>query len=135
MTAGVMKSKRRVPPSVARLVDYVRARRERMMLFLRSLGWRSRSRNLETMYVCRTASRRALPRRSVVFLHNSYYHFYYLARALRKRGWDAVTVSLEDPTGPNALYYHGEDLNLFSKWPAISGTSQIRLFPEQCDPV
>src|SRR4051794_34397286 len=26
-------------------------------------------------------------RRSVVFVENNYYHFYYLARALRKRGW------------------------------------------------
>jgi len=53
-------------------------------------------------------------KRNVLFLHNSYYHFYYLAQALRRRGWDAVTVSLEDPNGPHANYYHGEDLNLFS---------------------
>lgn len=52
--------------------------------------------------------------RSVVFLHNSYYHFFYLARALRDRGWDAVTVSLESPEGPHAAYYHGEDINLYS---------------------
>ena len=56
-------------------------------------------------------------RRSVVFLHNSYYHFFYLARALRDRGWDAVTVSLESPQGPNANYYHGEDINLYSDSP------------------
>ena len=55
--------------------------------------------------------------RSVLFLHNSYYHFYYLAKALRRRGWDALTVSLEDPNGPNANYYHGEDVNLFSPDP------------------
>jgi hypothetical protein len=53
-------------------------------------------------------------RRSVLFLRNSYYHFYYLAQALRRRGWDAVSVSFEDPNGPNANYYHGEDVNLFS---------------------
>lgn len=53
--------------------------------------------------------------RNVVFLHNSYYHFYYLAQALRRRGWDALTVSLEDPNGPHANYYHGEDVNLFSR--------------------
>ena len=53
-------------------------------------------------------------KRSVVFLRNSYYHFYYLAQALRRRGWDAVSVSFEDPNGPNANYYHGEDINLFS---------------------
>lgn len=52
------------------------------------------------------------PARSVIFLHNSYYHFFYLARALRKRGWCAISVSLEDPTGINAQYYHGEDVNI-----------------------
>jgi hypothetical protein len=52
-------------------------------------------------------------RRSVVFLHNAYYNFYYLSRALRARGWDAVSVSLENPEGPNTQYYHGEDLNLY----------------------
>ena len=53
-------------------------------------------------------------RRSVVFLHHSYYHFYYLALALRKRGWDAVTGSLENPPGPNYHFYHGADINLYS---------------------
>ncbi len=56
-------------------------------------------------------------KRSVLFLRNSYYHFYYLAQALRRRGWDAVSVSFEDPNGPNANYYHGEDVNLFSSDP------------------
>ncbi|MCI0564176.1 MAG: hypothetical protein MN733_37350, partial [Nitrososphaera sp.] len=55
--------------------------------------------------------------RSVLFLHNSYYHFYYLAQALRRRGWDAKVVSLEDPNGPHSNYYHGEDVNLFSADP------------------
>ena len=50
---------------------------------------------------------------SVVFLNNSYYNFYYLAAALRKRGWDAVSVSLEDPNGSNAQFYHGNDLCLY----------------------
>lgn len=52
--------------------------------------------------------------RSVVFLHHSYYHFYYLAQALRRRGWDAVAVTLDAPDGPHAAYYHGEDINLYS---------------------
>jgi hypothetical protein len=56
-------------------------------------------------------------RRSVVFLHNSYYNFFYLAAALRRRGWDALSVSLEDPQGPNARFYHGEDVNLFDPDP------------------
>ncbi|KQW22311.1 hypothetical protein ASC80_02645 [Afipia sp. Root123D2] len=56
-------------------------------------------------------------KRSVVFLHNSYYNFYYLARALRKRGWDAISVSVEDPNGPNANFYHGNDLSLYDPSP------------------
>ncbi|SMH41559.1 glycosyltransferase [Azospirillum agricola] len=50
-------------------------------------------------------------RRSVVFLGNSYYNFLYLAAALRRRGWDALSVNLEDDTD-NGLLFHGEDLNL-----------------------
>jgi hypothetical protein len=52
-------------------------------------------------------------RRSVLFLRNSYYHFHYLAQALRRRGWDALVVSTEDPNGANSDYYHGEDVNLW----------------------
>lgn len=52
-------------------------------------------------------------RRSVVFFHNCYYNFYYLAAALRRRGWDALSVSIEDPDGENAKFYHGNDLCLF----------------------
>lgn len=53
-------------------------------------------------------------KRSVVFLHQNYYHFYYLAKALRARGWDAVLVSLESANSPHANFYHGDDINLFS---------------------
>lgn len=51
--------------------------------------------------------------KAVLFIHNSYYHFYYLAQALRARGFHAVSVSLENPDGPNSNFYHGEDLNLW----------------------
>ena len=55
--------------------------------------------------------------RSVLFLHNSYYHFLYLAAALRRRGWDAVLVS----NFPQSYYaqslFHGEDTNLFAEDP------------------
>jgi hypothetical protein len=58
-------------------------------------------------------------RRSVLFLHNCYYNFLYLAAALRARGWDALSVSIEDPNGPHAQFYHGEDLNLFDPDPTV----------------
>ncbi|MBR1156128.1 glycosyltransferase [Bradyrhizobium sp. JYMT SZCCT0428] len=56
-------------------------------------------------------------RRSVVFLHNSYYHFEWLAKGLKKRGWDAVTVSIESKDSPQQQFYHGEDINLFDADP------------------
>lgn len=67
--------------------------------------------------------------RSVVFIHNSYYHFYYLAEALRKRGWDAISVSSEDPiNGAHAKFYHGEDLNIFSSHPRIAQFNEELFF-------
>ena len=35
---------------------------------------------------------------------------------MRERGWHAISVNLEDPSekNPNNLYYHGEDINLWS---------------------
>lgn len=66
--------------------------------------------------------------RSVVFLHNAYYNFFYLARALRARGWDAVAVSLEAPDGPHAQYYHGEDINLFDRDPARFATNVAEFY-------
>jgi hypothetical protein len=58
-------------------------------------------------------------RRSVLFLHNNYYHFNQMAEGLRKRGWDAMTVSVESPNSPNRQYYHGEDLNLNDPDPLV----------------
>lgn len=58
-------------------------------------------------------------RRSVLFLHNAYYNFLYLAAALRKRGWDAISVSVENPNGPHAKFYHGEDVTLFDPDPVV----------------
>jgi hypothetical protein len=63
--------------------------------------------------VASTATPSSQAPRSVVFLHNAYYNFLHLARGLRARGWDAVSVSLEPPDGPHAQYYHGDDVNLF----------------------
>ncbi|MBL4854256.1 MAG: glycosyltransferase family 4 protein [Robiginitomaculum sp.] len=67
-------------------------------------------------------------RGSVVFIHHSYYHFYYLASALRDRGWNAWCISLEDPEGGNAPYYHGEDLNLWHEESATRHGLQQELF-------
>lgn len=53
-------------------------------------------------------------KRSVLFLHNSYYHFKHLAVALRRRGWDALLVTTHDPASKWTKYYHGDDVSLFS---------------------
>lgn len=57
--------------------------------------------------------------RSALFLHNSYYHFNTLAEALKRRGWDAVTVSVESPDSPQQQFYFGEDINLYHDDPTI----------------
>ncbi len=56
-------------------------------------------------------------KRSVVFLHHAYYNYLYLAAALRKRGWDAMCINIDDPDGPDQKYFHGEDLSLFDADP------------------
>lgn len=57
--------------------------------------------------------------RSVLFLHQSYYHFYYLARALRKRGWNALLLDMSSPTAVWQKYYHGADVNFHSVDPEL----------------
>lgn len=51
--------------------------------------------------------------RSVAFVGHCYYSFYYLAQALRRRGWDAISVSSEVPYPQNTFLYHGSDLDLY----------------------
>ena len=60
-------------------------------------------------------AKRQRSQRSVVFLHNAYYNFYYLAAALRKRGWNAIVVSVESPKSPDYRFFHGEDINLWDE--------------------
>ncbi|MBI2791906.1 MAG: glycosyltransferase [Gammaproteobacteria bacterium] len=69
-------------------------------------------------------------KRSVVFYRQSYYHFYYLAQALRKRGWDAIVVNLEPSDGINANYYHGEDINLYQEDPIVFEDRIKKFFTE-----
>ncbi|WFU66922.1 MULTISPECIES: glycosyltransferase family 1 protein [Bradyrhizobium] len=69
-------------------------------------------------------------RRSVLFIHNCYYNFFYLAAALRRRGWDAISASIENPNGPNARFYHGEDLNLFDPDPELFQRRLLNFFAE-----
>lgn len=57
--------------------------------------------------------------RSIVFLNHCYYNFYHLSNALKKRGWDSISVSLESKNSPNYQFYHGEDINLYDPDPKI----------------
>jgi hypothetical protein len=57
-------------------------------------------------------------RRSVLFTRHCYYNFFYLAKALRARGWDAVSLSTEAVDGPNSWLYHGQDLTIHDPDPA-----------------
>jgi hypothetical protein len=51
-------------------------------------------------------------RRSVLFLEHSYYNFYYLARALRARGWDALSITTTAPDASDTRFFHGQDLRI-----------------------
>lgn len=66
-------------------------------------------------------------RRSALFLHNNYYHFNCLAEALKKRGWDAMTVSVASPDNPDQQFFFGEDLNLWDDDPTLRD-DKIRRF-------
>jgi glycosyltransferase involved in cell wall biosynthesis len=46
----------------------------------------------------------------VAFFRHSYYNFYFLAQALRRRGWNAIVVNSEPEDGPNERYFFGQDL-------------------------
>lgn len=60
----------------------------------------------------------AQPRkRSALFLHHTYYQFHYLAKALRARGWDAVSATLLSPDHPSQIYMLGEDKSLYDSDP------------------
>ena len=52
-------------------------------------------------------------KKSVLFFGHSYYNFKYLSRELRKRGWDALNVSIDIPNDPNNFFNHGPDINLY----------------------
>lgn len=72
--------------------------------------------------------------RSALFLHNSYYHFNHLATGLRRRGWNALTVSLESPESAQQQFYHGEDLNLYDPDPQVMSAKTrdfFRTVPER----
>ena len=55
--------------------------------------------------------------RSVLFLHNETNHFEQLAAALRRRGWDAVSVNNLPATYNRDSHYRRQTLNLFSNDP------------------
>lgn len=67
-------------------------------------------------------------KRSVIFMTNSYYHNYYLAQALRRRNWDVLTVSMEDPKSSSTTFYHGEDINLFDPDPQLAYIKQKNFY-------
>ncbi len=89
--------------------------------------WAAHGKPVEKPHVAKNAENP----RSVVFLNNSYYNFYYLAAALRKRGWDALSVSLEDPNSKNAQFYHGNDLCLYDA-SAAEMRKSMEAFFEEC---
>ena len=88
----------------------------------RAKGDRSRS------AVPAIVARRSTERRSVAFLHACYYNFYYLAAALRRRGWDAVSLTLHDPNSQEATFFHGQDWSLYDPDPRGFALNQREAF-------
>lgn len=92
----------------------------RWSLFTEAVKWR-RFASL-AKFVPRFRGRRTSNRetRSVVFLHHCYYNFYYLAKALRRRGWDAISVCVDGPDHNSIAFAHGSDLTIYdadrTKW-------------------
>tara|TARA_R110000787_G_scaffold52361_17_gene123348 strand:- start:461 stop:2335 length:1875 start_codon:yes stop_codon:yes gene_type:complete len=78
------------------------------------------------LYKARPAARPK--RRSAVFLHNNYYHYNCLSDALRKRGWDTATVSIQPADSPQRLLFHGEDVNLYDPDPQVMRDKTTRFF-------
>jgi hypothetical protein len=56
-------------------------------------------------------------KRSVLFVNPAYYNFLHLADALRKRGWDAVSMANRNPDDAQTKYFHGFDLNFYDPDP------------------
>jgi len=72
-------------------------------------------------------------RRSVLFVQPAYYNYYYLAQALRARGWDAVTLCTEAPDSPHRRFYHGEDMDIFHPDPLEHRRLLCEFFAENAD--
>ncbi|WP_417782638.1 glycosyltransferase [Terasakiella pusilla] len=54
-------------------------------------------------------------KRSIVFLNSNYYHFTYMAEALRRRGWNALTVSIHSQSTTGLKLTTTEDVNLYDE--------------------
>jgi glycosyltransferase involved in cell wall biosynthesis len=72
-------------------------------------------------------------RRSVLFVQPAYYNYYYLARALRARDWDAISLCTEAPDSPHRKFYHGEDINIFHPDPLEHRRLLSEFFAESAD--
>lgn len=66
------------------------------------------ARKLRNRYNPATDARPPL-RGRVLFVGQCYYNHWYLSRELKKLGWRATVVNLDDHP-PNQMYYHGQDI-------------------------
>ena len=109
-----LKFLRKLEPGVQQILDIPGTTfASRMSLLTEALKWRRL--NAFGRFALRpnrgTASQRQ--QRSVVFLHHCYYNFYYLAKALRDRGWDAVSVCVDGPDHNSIAFAHGADVTIY----------------------
>jgi hypothetical protein len=71
--------------------------------------------------------------RSVLFLNNCYFYFEILADALRRRGWEARTVSFEPPDSPSRRFYWNRDEIIYDADPARHRSKVAEFFRSATD--
>ena len=52
-------------------------------------------------------------KRSIAFINQNYYQYYYLCKELRKNGWDATLYQLTPKTDSSQQFYYGSDVYLY----------------------
>ncbi|MDQ8040137.1 MAG: hypothetical protein REH83_07015, partial [Rickettsiella sp.] len=90
------------------LFQFIRRTEKYFITFFFYLKW--------LFYCCiilRLTLKKNKKKRSVVFIGNCYYSFYYLAEALKKRGWDALSIDIHSHSTSEKQFLQNIHLNLY----------------------
>lgn len=61
--------------------------------------------------------------KSIAFIGESYYHYSFIAKSLREKGWDAVSISIS----PTTQFSYEADINIYNEFKSIHRTNYISL--------